>query len=391
MLRRSHAPPVPLGGRLAALFFEHDGHVSDKWEQYLAIYEVELQRFIARASPVRMLEIGVQNGGSLELWAKYLPAGSSIVGMDIDEKCADIPFGDNVRVVIGDASDRAVLDRLLGDQRFDVIVDDGSHRSQDVIATFCACFPRLEPGGIYIVEDLHCSYFASHGGGLRKPDTSIEWFKSLVDGLNTDHFRGDAGVISSEEMTRLEKLNRDIVRIAFYDSLAVVEKLARPKAEPYRRVMTGESGSVADLFLTLSHLTTLGLNNVVLRQSTTDALMPMLLQALASAREDVGALRVTLDSAASAAAALRTRAETAEVRAGSAEAEVVALRARADSAKTEAAALLARAGSAEAALAVMNQSTFWRLTWPLRTIVRRLPAPIRRVGRGVLNSRRRGK
>ena len=66
--------------RLVALFFAHQGNVVDKWEQYLSIYASEFGRFLSQAQPVRLLEIGVQNGGSLDLWAKYLPTDSEIVG-----------------------------------------------------------------------------------------------------------------------------------------------------------------------------------------------------------------------------------------------------------------------------------------------------------------------
>ena len=44
---------------------EQQGKVSDKWARYLDIYEAAFANF--RDLPVRVLEIGVQNGGSLEV------------------------------------------------------------------------------------------------------------------------------------------------------------------------------------------------------------------------------------------------------------------------------------------------------------------------------------
>ncbi|RDI39588.1 methyltransferase family protein [Gluconacetobacter liquefaciens] len=152
--------------RLIDLFVPFDRNVSDKWEQYLAIYDAELRRFVAAGKPLRLLEIGVQNGGSLQIWSRYLPPGSTITGIDIDPACAHLSLGAGIRILNGDASDSAALERLLGDERFDIIVDDGSHRSDHIIASFEACFPRLAAGGIYVVEDVHCSYFASFGGGV---------------------------------------------------------------------------------------------------------------------------------------------------------------------------------------------------------------------------------
>ena len=58
------------GDQLVDLFFEHRGKTIDKWEHYLSIYAREFAPFFALRRPIRLLEIGVQNGGSLELWAK---------------------------------------------------------------------------------------------------------------------------------------------------------------------------------------------------------------------------------------------------------------------------------------------------------------------------------
>lgn len=232
---------------LSQIFIEHQGYVSDKWEHYLAIYDSAFARFIARGQPVRLLEIGVQNGGSLQIWSKYLPRGSSVVGVDIDPACAGFPTEPNIAIRIGDASDAEALNRMLGDARFDIVVDDGSHRSEHVIATFKACFGRLDPGGLYVVEDVHCSYWASHGGGFRLPCTSMEWFKGLADALNADHFEGDQSAnLSDIEFKGLREFGREIACVAFFDSVVLIEKLESEKRAPYRRIVTGREAPVLD-------------------------------------------------------------------------------------------------------------------------------------------------
>ena len=142
-------------GGLCRMFIEHEDYASNKWEHYLPIYEVVFSRSTALGQPIRLLEIGVQNGGSLQVWSKYLPEGSTIVGIDIDPACVRLPIEANISIRIGDATDPVALDHMLRDARFDVIIDDGSHQSHDVIATFEDCFKRLGPGGVYIIEDLH--------------------------------------------------------------------------------------------------------------------------------------------------------------------------------------------------------------------------------------------
>ncbi len=294
------------GARLSEIFLAHTGNVSDKWEQYLAIYEAELSRFVATGQPVRLLEIGVQNGGSLEIWSRYLPRGSSIAGIDVDPACATLAVPPNARVLIGDASDPAVLDRLLGSAQFDVIVDDGSHRSDHIIASFAACFPRLAPGGLYVVEDLHCSYAASFGGGFRKPGAAVEHFKQLADALNADHFESDAEAADANETGQLRAAGQEIARITFYDSVVVVEKLAVPKTRPYRRVITGSTQPTTDLGQSFgAGMTAPELRNMVLAPATVAAFDQSLRDALAAERDAAHAQREAAAAHAQTAEALR--------------------------------------------------------------------------------------
>lgn len=230
---------------LYELFFEHSRYVSDKWEQYLGIYEAEFGVYIRESRPVRLLEIGVSNGGSLEIWRKYLPAGSEIVGIDINPDCGTLTFPDGIEVFVGDASSKDVLDGFLGNRSFDIIIDDGSHRSDHIISTFEALFPRLRGGGKYVVEDLHASYWKDFGGGFRKPDAAMEYFKGLVDGLNGDSF-ADTPDLPATERARLEGFGRAATRVSFYDSVLVIELLDAPRSAPYRQMFTGGLAEVTD-------------------------------------------------------------------------------------------------------------------------------------------------
>lgn len=228
---------------LTEVFLTHRGRTSDKWEQYLPVYDAELGRFQEIGAPVRLLEIGVQNGGSLEIWEKFLPIGSRIVGIDINSACASLRFDGDVTVLIADAADERALGSVLGDSAFDVIIDDASHRPGDVIATFRATFPRLAPGGLYVIEDLHTAYRHAYGGGFRAPGSAIEWLKILVDALHIDHFeRPD--LQGPEMLEPLRAMNREIGRVSFYDSIAVIERLPKQKQAPWRRVTTGMGGPI---------------------------------------------------------------------------------------------------------------------------------------------------
>lgn len=173
---------------LVTLYDEHKGKSSDKWTLYFAEYDRILQEY--RDIPVRLLEIGIQNGGSLEIWLKYFPNAMKLVGCDINPSCALLKYEDpRVSVVIGDANSDPVNQKILNcATEFDVIIDDGSHLSDDIIRSFIRYFPTLIDGGVFIVEDMHCSYWKGWKGGLFYPFSSISFFKILADVVNHEHW-----------------------------------------------------------------------------------------------------------------------------------------------------------------------------------------------------------
>ena len=217
----------------------------DKWEHYLSIYEAEFAPKLRLGHPVSLLEVGVQNGGSLELWSKYLPAGSTIVGIDIDTRVASLKPGTNVEIHVSDINDQARVLRILDGRTFNVIIDDASHKSSDTIAAFRTLFPILKPNGIFLIEDLHASYWPALEGGFRAPHTSLEFFKGLVDALHIDHFRPSAHLEAnlSEELV---EVGMWINRLTFYDSITVVQKRQGRKTGPYRRILNGSVWDVVD-------------------------------------------------------------------------------------------------------------------------------------------------
>ena len=173
---------------LIDLYAEHAGMVSHKWFSYLNEYDRLLGEY--RDKPIRLLEIGVQNGGSLEIWAKYFANASALIGCDINPDCAGLRFEDSrIAVVIGDSNDVAVTSEVLRrSPQFDIIIDDGSHLSGDIVKSFALYFPHLAPGGVFVAEDLHCSYWMQFEGGLFDPYSSIAFLKRLVDILNHEHW-----------------------------------------------------------------------------------------------------------------------------------------------------------------------------------------------------------
>ena len=167
-----------------------------------------------RFARILLLEIGVggmdnryAGGNSLHVWRDYLPR-ATIVGLDLFAK--ELPFlGRRVHIVQGDQSSPDDLARVI--DRFgppDVVIDDGSHRGSDVIASFTYLFDRMPAGGLYVIEDLSFSFRSKYGGSENPgPDTAL----GLVDGL----------VRSMQSSTY-----SDAVRaVHVYESIAFIEKL----------------------------------------------------------------------------------------------------------------------------------------------------------------------
>lgn len=234
------------------IFESHKGKVSDKWSSYLEEYERLFHDI--KENPVSLLEIGIQNGGSLEIWGKYFGKAEKLIGCDINENCRKLSFDDRrMAVIVGDANTDAVQRQIEElSPSFDIVIDDGSHKSGDIIQSFARYFPLLKPGGIFLAEDLHCSYWKEFEGGLFDPLSSISFFKDLADIISHEHW----GIPESRRML-LEAYSNyyktdfkesdlaEIRSVEFLNSICVVRKgTSEDKGLGIRRL----SGSSAEVF-----------------------------------------------------------------------------------------------------------------------------------------------
>lgn len=148
---------------------EHYG--SDKnLSRYTPVYDVLFHTF--RLVPVRVLEIGIgtllpdipstfignprhypdyKPGGSLRAWRDFFPKGM-IYGGDIADDC--MFSEERITTFKFDSTNKDDCDRALGDLTFDIIVDDGLHTKEAQVATLRNLYPRLENGGLYVIEDI---------------------------------------------------------------------------------------------------------------------------------------------------------------------------------------------------------------------------------------------
>jgi hypothetical protein len=221
-------------GPLAALAQQHSGNRFVKWAHYFDVYDEQFQRLIQMrdklgvTAPIRVLELGVWRGGSLELWRKYFGENAIVFGIELNP---DYPrVHDSVgKVRFGSQADPAFLSGVVDEMGgVDIVIDDGSHVSAHVVASLSCLFQRLSSPGLYIVEDLHTSYWREWGGGYLRKGTSVEALKKLVDTLHSPYHRG----VPRNRETGLTHEN--LGALHFYDSIAVLEKGQVESPRPFQ-------------------------------------------------------------------------------------------------------------------------------------------------------------
>lgn len=112
---------------------------------YLGLYEILFGWM--KNEPIGILEVGVQFGNSIRTWREYFP-NAYIVGIDSIDNGVTFPEESGVRIIIHDAYQNIVADK------FDIIIDDGSHFPKDQVEFIRLYSPLLTDRGILIVEDV---------------------------------------------------------------------------------------------------------------------------------------------------------------------------------------------------------------------------------------------
>lgn len=177
-----------------AHWLTHEGAVAVHGEFVLAAWEREIPD---RA--LRLLVIGIGNGGVLEVWRKTLPADSQIVGMDVASECRDL-LGVGQSVITCDVTDSNAVREALRGRFFDCIIDSTGTMSAHT-------WPFLAPGGT-----LHYETY--------DPDLVVGLVRSVAS-------REDSWLPVEE-----------VLRVDVYPQVCVIEK-SLPQVVPPLQMMTG--------------------------------------------------------------------------------------------------------------------------------------------------------
>lgn len=183
-----------------------------KHPHFMLIYEAYFLPL--KEKKLKILELGVKNGGSLRMWKRYFP-NAKIFGVDNKKYCRKSEEN-RIKIFIGNSINKEFLKNVVEETGFlDIIIDDGAHRAGYPEAAFRSLFPFLKPGGIYVIEDLHVAYIERLLGGLNREGTSIEFLKKIVDSLYKEYH----GEIIIEE-----NIDDTIESVDFYKGICFINK-----------------------------------------------------------------------------------------------------------------------------------------------------------------------
>ncbi len=202
-------------------------HATDKsslrWD-YLRHYEEIFRDW--RDMEFNLIEIGVGGGNSLHMWRRFF-SRATVVGIDIVEtarRCG----GERIEIEIGSQADEVFLNALCDKYPPSIVIDDGSHQADHIMASFQLLFPRLASGGWYVVEDLLIT-----GSQDKVPITPHAFFAqsalSLLNRKRAD--RADREILGAIDridcasgIVFIRKTNNEQQRARFADLIGIVER-----------------------------------------------------------------------------------------------------------------------------------------------------------------------
>jgi SAM-dependent methyltransferase len=167
---------------------------------------------------IHLLELGISQGGSLQMWRDYFRKGM-ITGIDMSPVPLEDP-GERIRIYQGLQQDAALLDRVRNEtapEGFDIIIDDCSHIGEFTALSFWHLFDRhLKPGGLYVIEDWGTGYMRGMADGKAyNPRRSVASFRSRLRPL-AEALVARAAVVRRPALMRVVRavMNR-LVRVRF--------------------------------------------------------------------------------------------------------------------------------------------------------------------------------
>ena len=128
------------------------------YHAYEEVYPFLLDKFIGKK--INILEVGTATGGGLRILSELFP-DSKIYGIDWDHSRLKIDLKDypNVEIFCYDQCNPAFLQHL---PKLDFVTEDCSHQMSNSLKTFEIIQPILNPGAVYVIEDVYPEFLDAY-------------------------------------------------------------------------------------------------------------------------------------------------------------------------------------------------------------------------------------
>ncbi len=203
-------------------FFKNSPKYSIKWSNYFNIYENIFEKFINKK--IKVVEIGIGDGGSLFMWKKFFGKKAEIIGVELNPEAKKLEkYG--FKIFKGDQSNPNFWKKFYKKVgKIDILIDDGGHTNLQQITTLMESLKNIKNGGMIVIEDTHTSFMKN--SGFRNPSkySFINFATSLIE------------IIHRRNPMIKKKINffsEKIYSLNFYDSITVIniaeKKLTKTK------------------------------------------------------------------------------------------------------------------------------------------------------------------
>jgi len=183
---------------------EELGVYSDKGgvHTYLEIYEQLFAYKKNNAEMIKLLEIGIKQGSSLLMWNKYFNENVLIDGIDVDSVVELDNYTNMMCHELDAYTDKAVDFFKTGN--FDIIIDDGSHKLNDMIFVIQNYLLCLNSKGILVIEDIKTKF-------LDRKDYKKKLLESIPKELRRCSYLVDRRFINKRQDEVLLIINKEML------------------------------------------------------------------------------------------------------------------------------------------------------------------------------------
>jgi len=218
-----------------------EDHGLDRWLPYADVYDAHLppREMFSGVRKLKLLEIGIQSGGSARAWKQWYGSALYYVGVDIDSKCLRTQnLQEDIHVEIGSQLDPTFLLELCATHGpFDVVIDDGGHTASMIKTAFATLFPNdlcMAQNSTYFIEDTHTMVVMGHYCTRHEEISDMAgelWFYM--------HWRWQKMKKANQQRAAFPAFSRKIASVHLYDSMAVIKRGGKWNGGPFPRLRRG--------------------------------------------------------------------------------------------------------------------------------------------------------